>query len=118
MITQKVSNHAYQLELPPAMKALHNVFLVKLLQLHIEDEILHCQQPPPPLIEVDGKVKHEVSAVLDSCFYCKRLQYLVEWVGYKGTMEHRTWQPAKNLKHAMEYIRDFHQCYPHKPCPT
>src|SRR3984893_5683568 len=50
-ITQKISDHAYRLELPLAMKTLHDVFPVKLLQLHIEDEIPHCWQPPPPLVD-------------------------------------------------------------------
>ena len=117
-ITQKISDHAYQLELPPAMKMLHDVFPVKLLQLHVEDEIPHRRQPPPPPVEVDGEVEHEVSAVLDSRFHRKKLQYLVEWVGYEGTTEHCTWQPAENLEHTTEYVRDFHRRYPHKPRPA
>ena len=112
-ITQKVSDHAYRLELPLAMKALHDVFPVKLLQLHVNDKIPHHQQPPPPPVEVDGKVEHEVSAILDSRFHHKKLQYLVEWVSYEGTTEHHTWQPTENLEHAMEYVQDFNQCYPH-----
>src|ERR1700730_19119995 len=100
------------------MKTLHDVFPVKLLQLHVEDEIPHRQQPPPPPVEVDGKVEHKVSAVLDSRFHCKKLQYLVEWVSYEGTTEHHTWQPAENLEHATEYVWDFHRRYLHKPRPA
>jgi hypothetical protein len=40
---------------------------------------------------------------------------LVEWVGYEGTEEERTWEPVSNLANATGHIRDFHKRYPSKP---
>ena len=117
MITQKISSHAYRLELPQSLKRLHDVFSVKLLEPHKENEIPHRQQPLPPPVEIDGQVEHEVSAVLDSRIQRKKLQYLVEWAGYEGMPDYHTWEPAENLANASDYVRDFHRHYPHKPCP-
>jgi len=69
-------------------------------------------------VEIDDKLEYEVSAILDSRKVRKQLKYLVEWVGYEGITEYHTWEPPENLKHAAEYIRDFHHRYPHKPKPT
>jgi len=68
-----------------------------------------------PPTEIDQVREFEVSAVLDSRIRRGKLQYLVEWAGYEETPEHQTWEPLANMKHAMNYVRDFHRRYPHKP---
>ena len=40
-----------------------------------------------------------------------RLQYLVKWKGYDAP----TWQPAEDLEHAVEAVRDFHRLNPDRP---
>jgi hypothetical protein len=99
------------------MKLLHPVFHVNLLEPYRENTIPNCHQDPLPPIEIDKQAKYEVSAILDSRKERKKLQYLVEWVGYEETPEHRTWEPAENLAHATDYVRDFHHRYPAKPKP-
>jgi RNase H-like domain found in reverse transcriptase/Reverse transcriptase (RNA-dependent DNA polymerase)/Integrase zinc binding domain/Integrase core domain/Chromo (CHRromatin Organisation MOdifier) domain len=114
-ILKKISSHAFRLELPDGLKSLHDVFHVNLLEPYVENEIPNRRQPPPPPVEVDDEPEYEISAVLDSRMRRKKLEYLVEWIGYEDTPEHRTWQPAENLEHAADYVRDFHHRYPHKP---
>jgi hypothetical protein len=116
-IIEKVSSHAFRLELPPALKSLHDVFHVNLLEPYTENTIPNRRQPPPPPVEVDEALEYEVSAILDSRKHRNRLQYLVEWAGYEGTPDHHTWEPATNLRNAKEYIQDFHRRYPNKPGP-
>ena len=114
-ITKKISSHAYRIELPTALKLLHNVFHVNLLEPTVPNTIPNRRQPPPPPVEIDETLEYEVSAILDSRKHRNQLQYLVEWAGYEGTPEHHTWEPLANVKHAMDYVRDFHRRYPRKP---
>jgi hypothetical protein len=116
-IIKKVLSHAFRLELPLALKSLHNVFHVNLLEPHVENVIPNRRQPPPPPVEIDEELEYEVSAILDSRKHRNRLQYLVEWAGYEGTPDHHTWEPMSNLQNAAEYIQDFHRRYPNKPGP-
>ena len=40
---------------------------------------------PPPAIQVDGVEEFEVHSVLDSRFNRRKLEYLVDWVGYDAS---------------------------------
>jgi len=114
-ITDKVSSHAFRLQLPKALQALHPVFHVNLLEPHTPNEIPNRKQPPPPPIELESAIEYEVSAILDYRKQRNQLQYLVEWEGYEDTPEHRTWEPLSNLKNAAKLIKEFHLRYPNKP---
>ena len=116
-VIQKISTHAVRLRLPDSMKLLHPVFHIRLLEPYIPDPIPNRRHPPPPPVEIDEDLEYEVSAILDSRKRRNRLEYLVEWIGYENTPEHRTWEPADNVANASDYIRDFHRRYPHKPKP-
>src|SRR5271154_651182 len=103
------------LKFPTALKLLHNVFHINLLEPTVPNTIPNRRQPPPPPVEIDETLEYEVSAILDSRKHRNQLQYLVEWAGYEGTLEHHTWEPLANVKHAMDYVCDFHRRYPRKP---
>jgi Integrase zinc binding domain len=65
-VTKKVSTHAYHLGLPHAMNQLHNVFHVCLLKPTHPDPFPNHIQPPPPPIEIDGKLEYEITEIVDS----------------------------------------------------
>src|ERR1700722_19489428 len=116
-VIEKISSHAYRLRLPNSMKALHPVFSINLLKPFQENTIPNRRQPPPPPVEVEGEEEYEVSTVLDSQKIRNKIEYLVEWIGYEESPDHRTWEPVENLVHAKEFICDFHRRYPDKPRP-
>ena len=67
----------------------------------------------PLPIHVDGLPKFEVREILDSRIRRKKIQYLVDWVGYD--ISERSWQPVANLSNAQSAIADFHIRYPDSP---
>ena len=116
-ILDKISSHAYRLQLPATMR-IHNVFHVSLLEPHKPNTLADRTQPPPPAIKIDGNLEYEVERVVDSKIdrrYSCTLRYLIEWSGYTGE-DRFTWEPADELEcHA--HIRDFHARHPDKPGP-
>ncbi|CAD6967732.1 unnamed protein product [Tilletia controversa] len=116
-ILDKISSHAYRLQLPASMK-IHNVFHVSLLEPHKPNIIVGRTQPPPLPVEVDGQAEYEVERVVDSKIdrrYTNPLRYLVEWSGYTGP-DRFTWEPVDQLS-CPDHIADFHLRYPDKPGP-
>ena len=91
-ITQKISSHAYKLDLPASMKC-HTVFHVSLLEPAASNPLAGQKQPAPPPIICDDNVEFEVEEILDSKFVRKTLKYLVRWVGY----DELTSEPAELL---------------------
>ena len=85
------SKSAFKLELPPHMKV-HPVFHANTLSGRV--------QPPPLPIIVEGFEEFEVQEILDSRIHYDKLQYLVDWKGYKP--HECTWEPARFLKHATD----------------
>ena len=64
-IIQKISSHAYKLDLPASMKC-HPVFHVSLLEPAASNPHAEQKQPAPPLIIVNDNVELEVEEILDS----------------------------------------------------
>lgn len=114
-IKEKISTHAFRLELPPTMKV-HDVFHVSKLDLVREDPYPGQIIPPPPPIEVDGEDEYFVDQILDSKYIGRgngrQLRYLVKWDGYSEP----TWEPANYVKD-LDVVKKFHQRYPNKPGP-
>jgi len=60
----------------------HHVFHILFLEPYIALYIPGRNQPPLPLIEVDGNKEYEVEEILDSKFVCEKLFYFVHWCRY------------------------------------
>ena len=108
------SKSAFKLELPARMR-IHPVFHVSLLTPYHANTIPGRTQPPPPPIIVDGFEEFEVEEILDSRIHYNKLQYFVDWKGYKS--DERTWEPAECLNNAKDAINRFHTRYPLRPSP-
>lgn len=118
-ISEKVSSHAFRLELPRSMQLLHPVFHVSLLERHIANTIPNRSEVPPPAVYVeDGdEPEYEVAAILDSRLRRRKLQYLVQWRGYEDQPQENSWEPSSNLDHSPDIVRRFHLDNPDKPGP-
>ena len=115
-IIQVVSPLAMKLDLPAALKAIHPVFHVSLLEPAPTDDVPGRRQPPPEPVILQGEEEWDVRQILDSKFERGKLQYLVEWEGFDDDEhERRTWQPAENLDGAQELVTSFHASHPNKP---
>ena len=114
-VKKVISTHAIELVLPKDL-CVHPVFHVNLLEPAATDEP-HAghMQPPPPPVEVDGKVEWEVAVIVNSRYFgrTKKLQYRVQWVGYAELI----WENAINITNATDLLTDFHTRYPRKPGP-
>src|SRR5215471_18002340 len=111
MITKEIGPASYALTLPPSWKV-HNMFNESLLKLYLEPEFT-MQIPPlpePPVPVVGQEDEYKVEEILDSCFYRRKLQYLIKWKGYPH--EDNTWEPEQNLKNSPQVIQGFH-CLDH-----
>jgi hypothetical protein len=105
MITKRVSDVVYQLELPHQWK-IHNVFHTSLLTPYVETELhgRNFPKPPPEIIENDPEF--EVEQIMGSRRVGKKksLQYKIRWKGYSPA--HDSWEPAAQV-HAPELIKRF-----------
>ena len=120
-IIAQVGSLLFTLHLPDSMRAVHPIFHVSQLEPAFENNIPNRTQPPPPPVEVNGKLEFEISEILDSKVDCRRracrLLYLVRWSGYEGTDEETSWLLATELGNTSELIKNFHAQYPAKPRP-
>src|SRR5438876_4512068 len=66
-------------------------------------------------VVVEGFEEFEVEEILDSRIHYNKLQYFVDWKGYKP--HDCTWEPAEFLKHAKNAVAHFHTHHPNWPSP-
>ena len=119
-IIGQVGSHSFTLRLPEAMRAVHPVFHVSMLEPAASSSIPNRTEDLPPPVEVDGEIEYEIAEILDTKLdrrFRRKLRYLVKWTGYEGTDEETTWISADELNHAQELVNDFHVKYPDKPGP-
>ena len=77
------------------------------------------QLAPTPVI-IDGKLKYEISKIVDSKINCQqacKLLYKMIWLEYEDTEDDSEWILASKLTHASNLVSDFHITYPAKPSP-
>ncbi|EUC67557.1 Transposon Tf2-2 polyprotein, partial [Rhizoctonia solani AG-3 Rhs1AP] len=76
MVIEKLSSHAYKLQLPHTMK-IHPVFHISLLTKFSKDP--HGREPerPPPIVTQEGEEEYEVEEVLDSRKRRGKIEYYV-----------------------------------------
>ena len=71
------------------MCSMHPIFHVSMLEPSSPNKFLNLTETPPLPIIIDGEMEFEISEILDSKIdkhhKCK-LQYLVKWSGYEGTV--------------------------------
>ncbi|QRW07883.1 Retrotransposable element Tf2 protein [Ceratobasidium sp. AG-Ba] len=81
VISEKISSHAYRLELPKTMRT-HNVFHINLLAPFTEDKDFHRRQArPPPIVTEEGEEEYEVDHVVAWEQRKNGLYYQVRWKG-------------------------------------
>ena len=94
---------------------IHPVFHVSLLEPHVAN-MFPGRIVPTPLPEiVDNYEEYEVHKILDSRIRRRRIQYLVDWVGYDAS--ERRWEPLSSLENARAAIDLFHSNFPFRPRP-
>ena len=98
IITSKVNDVAYKLDLPASMPV-HPVFHVSLLKAYVAGKV---PAPPPVPFEVEGELEYEVEAVwshrVKKVGRVEKKDYYVKWMNYGP--EHCTWEPEAHLKNA------------------
>ena len=117
-----VSTHTARLGLPLALKCIHPVFHVSLLQPTDPSSIPNRLDDLLPPLEIDDSTEYEVYRILDSKIDHRRkgsgLLYLVEWSGFDNTADATSWEPEENVRNAPDLVRAFHRAYPDKPKPV
>ena len=111
-VIESVGASAVRLRLPATVQ-LHPVFHVSLLEHAADDPFPKQIAPPPPAVIVDGEEEWEVETIFDSRLHYNRLPYLVNWKGY----DIPTWQPATELEHSSDLVRELHQLWPDRLRP-
>ena len=115
-IKRKISNLAYELDLPLNLPV-HPVFHVSLLLPHHESPFpgRHLAEPGP--IEVEGDEEYEVEEILDSRLFgrWKKLQYLVRWKDWGPV--HDSWEDAGNVTNSPQKVADYYARFPAAPRP-
>jgi hypothetical protein len=98
-ITEKVSSHAFRLELPASAK-IHDVFHISRLEPWRTNNI--GDNSPPEPIEVEGHKEYEVESIVGERWTGRgrgrHKEYLVKWTGYEGTGEETSWTHEKELE--------------------
>ncbi|KAF8747992.1 hypothetical protein RHS01_11130 [Rhizoctonia solani] len=102
-ITEKISNRAYCLKLPPSMR-IHNVFYVGLLSKVKRDKKCTFENCPPP-VTVDGEEEYKVEGITNAEEQNGKWFFWVKWKGY-GPKEN-TWEPQENLKNAKKILEKY-----------
>ena len=112
-ILEKISSHAYRLELPNDWKV-HNVSSVNLLSKHKVDKVVGRTQSEPEPTIVDNQEFYEIEAFVSSRWANRRFQYLVRYFGYHE--DHDQWQYLDDLLEDLddisEFATPFHARYP------
>lgn len=93
----------HMIELPPSMKKAHNVFHVSQLRKFNRREGDH--KSLSIVIDAQGTVEQEVTAVLDTRKNNRRRQYLVQFEG--ESVEEGTWMNKNELPNCKELIKRF-----------
>ena len=100
-ILERTSPVNYRLKLPEKWR-MHNTFHAALLTPYEENDVHGPNFPQPPPDIIDGEPEYEVERILRHTGK-KARKYQVKWRGY----DELSWEPAENLGHAEEVIRDY-----------
>ena len=99
---------SYRIELPPALKNMHDVFHVSSLREYKHDG---AYQPPQPTIMMDGEPEWDVEYISSTRGEGEHRQYKVHWLGGQVT-----WEPEENVTNCPQIVKDFWETK-QLPCP-
>lgn len=121
-VTRRIGDHAYELDLPPQLQALHPVFNTALLRPTADDPFEGQVNPPQePVIADDGETEWPAENILDSSMRHRlrtprnashELHYKILW-----TDGSQTWEPWDYVTNMIESLDTFHRAHPDKPGP-
>lgn len=107
VITDKVTEVIFRIEMPPQYRGIHPVFHASKLQPYTSSVIPGQVPPPPKPVKRNGHIEYEVAKILQHRVNRRKNEYLVQWKGYGD--EENTWEPQKNLEPgARQVIEEFH----------
>ncbi|KAF8748846.1 Chromo (CHRromatin Organization MOdifier) domain [Rhizoctonia solani] len=104
-VSERISNRAYRLELPPTMR-IHNVFYVGLLSKVKKDDRRTFKNRPPP-VTVDGEEEYKVEGITDMEERSGKWFFRVKWKGYGP--EENTWEPREKPQNAGKILRKYEE---------
>ncbi|QRV80094.1 Retrotransposable element Tf2 protein [Ceratobasidium sp. AG-Ba] len=115
VISEKISSHAYRLELPKTMRT-HNVFHINLLAPFTEDKDFHRRQArPPPIVTEEGEEEYEVDHVVTWEQRKNGLYYQIRWKGYDPIED--TMERAEKIAELPQIMEDLLKRHPKAPVP-
>ncbi|QRV77995.1 integrase core domain protein [Ceratobasidium sp. AG-Ba] len=115
VISEKISSHAYRLELPKTMQT-HNVFHINLLAPFTEDKDFHRRQArPPPIVTEEGEEEYEVDHVVAWEQRKNGLYYQIRWKGYDPIED--TMERAEKIAELPQIMEDLLKRHPKAPLP-
>ncbi|QRV96830.1 Transposon Ty3-G Gag-Pol polyprotein [Ceratobasidium sp. AG-Ba] len=115
VISEKISSHAYQLDLPKTMKS-YNVFHINLLAPFTEDKDFHRRQArPPPILTKEGEEQYEVDHVVAWEQRKNGLYYQIRWKGYDPIED--TMERAEKIAELPQIMEDLLKQHPKAPLP-
>ncbi|QRV80264.1 Retrotransposable element Tf2 protein [Ceratobasidium sp. AG-Ba] len=113
VISEKISSHAYRLELPKTMRT-HNVFHINLLAPFTEDKDFHRRQArPPPIVTEEGEEEYEVDHVVAWEQRKNGLYYQIRWKGYDPIED--TMERAEKIAELPQIMEDLLKRHPKAP---
>jgi hypothetical protein len=124
-IIRSINNIAFELDLPPEMGKLHNVFHPWLLHT-VDNAPLPGQAQDTDFVDVDvDNEDYTVKSVLSSRISKGKrdlnthkkglLEYKVLWEDYPKGPDNPSWEPYTNLIGCPNLVQEFHDYNPNKP---
>ena len=111
-ITDVLNEVTVRLQLPKNLRKVHNVFHISMLKKVPPQDQWRVESETPEAIWVDGESHQEVREIVDSRWFRKRLQYLVEWKYFP--VGEREWLDARHVR-APKLVQRFHTLCPDRP---
>ena len=112
-IKRKISNTAYELNLPPRMR-IHPVFHVSLLEPYRSSTIPGREDIRQEPENIEGDQDWDVEEIVGSFEMADgTVKYEVKWANFDIT--ENTYEPYDNLTGCLDTLKDFHRKHPNAP---